>query len=90
MKPLDAVTGSVSGQLSHGLLLRLVLAALDSLFGGLQKSLELALKTLDMKFGLKHPGGGKKMHSAFKSFLLCPMCVSHTSNAKISKAKLTS
>lgn len=44
MKPLDATTGSVSGQLSHDLLSRLVLAALDSLFGGLQKSLELALK----------------------------------------------
>ena len=44
MKPLDTVTGSVSGQLSHDLLSRLVLAALDSLFGGLQKLLKLALK----------------------------------------------
>ena len=57
MKLLDAATGSILGQLSHDLLLRLVFAALDSLFGGLQKSLELALKMLDMEFGLKCPGG---------------------------------
>ena len=44
MKPLDTATGSVSGQLSHDLSSRLVLAALCSLFGGLQKLLELALK----------------------------------------------
>ena len=85
MKPLDTVTGSVSGQLSHDLLSRLVLAALDSLFGGLQKSLELALKTLDMKFSLKYPGGGKRAHLAFESFVSCPMCISRTSDAKYQK-----